>query len=352
MKKISFVIGGMTRGGAERVISILANQYAKDGWDVDIVMMLDYVVGYELDERIKLIDMTVDKKKKFKSAPKWVLSFRSYAKKRKPDVIVSFVARINIVVLLATLGLRLPIVISERNDPAADGRSKVIDILTKALYPKAKAIVFQTQRALNYFSGRIKELGVIISNPISTECCASHSTKKIVSVGRLAPQKNQKILIEAFYELVKTHNDYSLYIFGEGCLRDELDQLIKNLKLENKVFLPGNVPDVHHQIADAEMFVLSSDYEGLSNALLEAMMIGLPCISTECAGSDEIIIDGENGLLVPVGDKEQLIKAIEFLMLNKEERKTMAAKGRKSVEKCNASYVLVQWKQTIEALKS
>lgn len=348
MKKISFVIGGMTRGGAERVISILANQYAKDGWDVDIVMMLDYVVKYELDERINLINMTVDKKNKCKSAPKWVMSFRSYVRQRRPDVIVSFVARINIVVLLATLGLGIPVIISERNDPAADGRSKGIDILTKVLYPKAKAIVFQTQRALNYFSGSIKELGVIIPNPISTECDAGNSKKKIVSVGRLAPQKNHKLLIEAFFELVKTHNDYSLYIYGEGGLRNELEQLIKNLKLENNVFLPGNVPDIHHQIADAEMFVLSSDYEGLSNAMLEAMMMGLPCISTECAGSDEIISDGENGLLVPVGDKKKLEQAMVYLIENPDKRKEFINKGRVAVERCKASTVIKQWKDVIE----
>ena len=348
MKKISFIIGGMTRGGAERVISILANQYAKDGWDVDIVMMLDYVVKYELDERINLINMTVDKKNKFKSAPKWVISFRSYVRKRRPDVIVSFVARINIVVLLSTLGMRVPIVISERNDPFADGRSKGIDILTKVLYPKAKVIVFQTKRALNHFSGGIRKLGIIIPNPISTECCASHSTKKIVSVGRLAPQKNQKMLIEAFSEFVKYHNDYSLYIYGEGSLRRELEQLIKNLKLENNVFLPGNVPDIHHQIADAEMFVLSSDYEGLSNALLEAMMMGLPCISTKCAGSDEIISDGYNGLLVPVGDKEKLVQAMVYLIENPDKRQEFINKGKVSVERCRASIVLKQWKDVIE----
>lgn len=348
MKKISFVIGGMTRGGAERVISILANQYAKDGWDVDIVMMLDYVVKYELDERINLINMTVDKNNKFKSAPKWVMLFRSYVRKRRPDVIVSFVARINIVVLLATLGMRVPIVISERNDPAADGRSKGIDFLTKMLYPKAKAVVFQTKRALNHFSGGIRKLGIIIPNPISTECCASHSTKKIVSVGRLAPQKNQRMLIEAFSALIKFHGDYSLYIYGEGALRNQLEQLIKDLKLEDKVFLPGNILDIHHQIADAEMFVLSSNYEGLSNALLEAMMMGLPCISTECAGSDEIIIDGENGLLVPVGDKDRLIQAMVYLIENPDKRKEFINKGRVAVERCKASVVIKQWKDIIE----
>ena len=348
MKKIIFVIGGMTRGGAERVISILANQYAKNGWAVDIVMMLDYVIDYELDSRINLIDMTADQTHKLKSAPSWIKNFRVYVKKQKPDVIVSFVARINLVVLAATIGMSIPIIISERNDPAADGRSKLIDIATKILYRRSKTVVFQTQKARNHFSGKIKSLGRIIPNPISVECNATTSKKKIVTVGRLSPQKNHKMLIEAFLEVAERHPDYELWIYGEGNLRDELGTIISEHHLEGKVFLPVNIPDIHQKIADAEMFVLSSDYEGLSNALLEAMMMGLPCISTNCAGSDEYIKDGVNGLLVPVGDKKKMAMAIERLIEDNALRTSIGKAGKKSVEQCDSQIVMKKWCETIE----
>ena len=350
MSKIAFVIGGMSRGGAERVISILANHYAESGWDVDIVMLLQNKVAYELNNKIRLVDMTMKTQNKIAGAPRWVWSFRNYAKKNNPDIIVSFVARINIVVLLATAGMDKKIIVSERNDPAMDGRSRFLDSLTKVLYKKARKIIFQTRRAAGHFEGEILENSVIIPNPIAVRCFAQDESKhKIVSVGRLAEQKNHKMLIEAFSEVAERHPDYELWIYGEGNLRDELGTIISEHHLEGKVFLPGNIPDIHQKIADAEMFVLSSDYEGLSNALLEAMMMGLPCISTNCAGSDEYIKDGVNGLLVPVGDKGKMARAIERLIEDDVLRTSIGKAGKKSVEQCDSQIVMKKWCETIES---
>ena len=350
MKHISFVIGGMTRGGAERVISILANYYASKGWKVDIVMMLDYVVMYDLNPSINLVDMTIDKGNRLRNAPKWVNNFRHYVKVNHPDLIVSFVARINIVVLLATLGIPIPIIISERNDPAADGRSKAIDFFTKKLYPRAQKIVFQTERAKKYFDVAIQNKGIIILNPILIEADIKLKPKKrIISVGRLAPQKNHHLLIRAFAEISKQHPEYELCIYGNGLeMKMKLEKLIEELGLSESVMLPGNISDIHRKMSEAEIFVLSSNYEGLSNALLEAMMLGLPCISTDCAGSDEIIIDNVNGLLVPVGDQKKLSEAMLYMIENPKKRLTFAEKGKETVEKCRAEFVLKQWNKIIE----
>lgn len=349
MSKISFVIGGMSRGGAERVISILANHYAELGWNVDIVMFLQNNVEYKLDDRIHLVDMTRKTQNKIAGAPYWVSSFKRYIKRKDPDVIVSFVARINVVVLLATLGMKKKIIISERNDPALDGRSKFLDAITKVLYKSARKIIFQTNRAAGHFKGSILKNSVIIPNPITVNCFVQEKTKhKIVSVGRLAEQKNHQLLIDAFSEIVERHPDYELWIYGEGTLRNELEKKISKLHLENKIFLPGNTPDIYEKIADAEIFVLVSNYEGLSNALLEAMMMGLPCISTTCAGSDEYIEDGCNGLLVPVGDREKLTVAIERLIENDSLRISIGKSGKKSVEQCDSRIVIKKWCEAIE----
>lgn len=308
--KISFVIGGMTRGGAERVISILANHYANTGNDVEIIMLLNNECGYELDKRIKLINFTFKTFHVYNTFF-WVKNIRSHFKKNKPDIIISFVARINILVLLSILLLKIPIIISERNDPSEDGRGYVTRILTQLLYRKANYIVFQTKKAFNCFSRVIQKKSFIISNPINVdEKAEMNSSKKIVSVGRLAEQKNHRLLLKAFKKFSISHPNYTLYIYGEGPLRDELKSLIIEKNMIDKVFLPGNIKNIHKNIKNAEFFVLSSNYEGQSNALLEAMCMGIPCISTDCAGSDEIINHMYNGILIPRGDEIALVNAM------------------------------------------
>ena len=272
MKKITFVLGSMGRGGAERVISILSNEYAKRGYQTDIVVLLSNEVGYELDSKTRLIDFSGETKSRWKRLPYWLKSIRAYVKENKPDVIVSFAARINVLVMSACIGLKIKIVLSERNDPRCDGRSKIVDFITKIQYKKASSVVFQTNRAKSYFP-KLKN-SVIIPNPITVSCVAENTNpNKLVNVGRLTAQKNQKMLIEAFSKIEKENPNAFLEIYGAGELENDLRRQITETGLEEKVFLMGNISNVHEKIADAAGFCLSSDYEGLSNALLEAMMM-------------------------------------------------------------------------------
>lgn len=343
-KKIVFIVGGMTRGGAERVISILSRECIKKGWDTSIILLLFPNVEYTLHEKIKIMDLSGTVSSRVRRFPFWVYHIRKYLKAEKPDIVVSFAARVNIIMLLSVFGLKTRKIISERNDPFHDGRDKITEILTKLLYPGADKIVFQTARSMKYFSKRIEKKGIVIYNPIEVNVNASLTNSyKIVSVGRLEKQKNQFLLIKAFSEIIKKYPEYELWIYGEGKLRPDLEKLKDNLGVGNKVFLPGIVKDIHVQISDAEMFVLSSDYEGLSNALMEAMMMGLPCISTDCAGSDEMIKNGVNGLLVPVGNQQKLTEAMEKLILDKKLSNKLAGNAKNSSQIYSVTNIMEQW---------
>ncbi len=343
-KDILFVLNLMVGGGAERVISILANHYAKKGWNVSILLRrID--VAYPLDERIKIIEIGMCRKNHLQ----WIGSIRKYINEHPGAIIVSFQSMMNIYSVIATRGKNVKLIISERNDIKLSSKRHIF-LLAKKLYPKADAIVFQSNKVMNYFNEDAKSKGHIILNPVSVAVSANtdNKEKKIVNCGRLAPQKNQLLLIRAFANVAQKYPDYNLYIYGEGKLRSTLISEIDKLGLRDKVFLPGNVADIHERISDAEMFVLSSDFEGLSNALLESMMMGLPCISTNCAGSDEIIVDGENGLLVQVGDLNSLYEAMIKLIDNQELRHKISRGAVLSSEQFKYENVISHWETVIE----
>ena len=348
-KRITFLIGSMRRGGAERVISILANNYIKKGWNVDIITLLDDSNDYNLDNRVNIMPICQVSKSKLYQLPSWIFNIRKHVKENNPDIIVSFIARINIITILSCIGLNKKIIISERNDPKADGRGFLVKILTYMLYPLTNSIIFQTEWAKSCFPKYIQDKGIIIGNPVNVSTDKKElGTKKIVAVGRLTEQKNHEMLINAFKKINDYSKEYKLYIYGEGGLREKLEEQVGNLKLQEYVFLPGNFEDIHERISDADIFVLSSRYEGLSNALLEAMMIGIPCISTDCAGANEVIENGYNGILIPNEDEGELIKAIKQIINDSKKMKKLSVNAKKSVELFKSENILTKWEKVIE----
>lgn len=347
-KKLVIVLGSMGRGGAERVISYVSEYFALKGWKVWIVLLLSNKVEYDLHKDVHVIDLSGTTKSRWKRLPYWLVNIRKTMKEIQPDSILSFAARINIIVQIACMGLKKKIVVSERNDPYSDGRSRWIDLLTNWLYPQADVVVFQTKRAASYFEKIKLKNAHVIANPVSVECKAGEiKYGKIVTVGRLTAQKNQRMLIDAFAEVKKEHPETELHIFGDGELRGDLEKQIEGYGLKDSIYLRGNLPDVHRQMADAAIFVLSSDYEGLSNALLEAMMMGIPCVSTDCAGADEYISNGKNGLLVHVGEKEELKVALNRLLTNPMEASMYGEEAAKSVVDLNKECIMEQWYSVI-----
>ena len=345
LHKITFLISSLGGGGAERVVSILANDCVARGYDVDIVMVVGHTIAYSINPGIKIIDYSEPENRNYVTKI-WhlVKKFRLYLRYNKPDKIISFLTEVNMIGLTAALGLNENFYISVRNDPCYDG-NKYINKLASWMYSfsNCKRIIFQTEYQKFRFPVKIGKKGIVINNPIILSAQRKKSVHKIVSVGRFFPQKNQKMLIQAFAEIAIKNPDYQLIIYGEGPLRQELEELICELQLENRVFLPGFRKNIHALISDAEMFVLSSDYEGLSNALLEALCMGIPCITTNVSGIDEVIKDKINGILVPPRNTEKLIQAMELLINNPELRQKISHKGIETGKNFSSDFICEEW---------
>lgn len=349
MKKVIIVTGSMKRGGAERVISIVSNYYASLGWDVCLIRCLFPEIEYDLDTSIRTIDISRQERNQILDAPRMIVNLRRIIRREKPDAVLSFMVTINIITAVACKGLNVRFFPSERNDPSV-GRSAYLQKAGEWAYGQSQATIMQTKRARDFFGKKVRDKSVIIPNPVVVhELASPEKDKVIVTVGRLEKQKNQKMLIDAFSTFHSSHPDYRLRFFGRGSLEAELKAQVDNLGLTDVVDFMGNVNDVHHQIRTASLFVLTSDFEGLSNALIEAMMMGLPCISTDCAGADEIIDNGESGIIIKRGDVPALTEAISKLVDDRKTAEEYAVMAHQRAEdRFDANNVCERWKKLVE----
>ena len=353
--KISFFIGSMMSGGAEKVISLLANEYAQNGWNVDIVLLLKNEVNrkqFDLNPKIQIINLSMKNGSYKKNAIKWLFSIRKYIKKRRPDCVISFIGRINALVLTATLGIDIPILVSERNDPKHDGRSKIMQWYCNQIYAQATAIVYQTNYEKECFNRKLDSKSYIIPNPveINKSNAFDENEFEISAAGRLVEQKNYSLLIKAVSLVRGKYPEVRWYIYGDGALKQELKQQIFQLGLENNVFLPGNKKDVNKWVSKSSIFVMSSNYEGLSNALIEAMMQGKACISTDYPGANELIDNGKNGIIVPIGNYKELANSIITLFENKDIRQKLGKEAMVDSIKFKKENVIGQWKCVISKI--
>lgn len=346
-KKVLLLGHTMARGGASHVLALLAEGFVNHGYEVDLTF-LRIRSKYQIDERVQTHALF-----KPDAEPSKIACFKKISgciKKSDADLIISFLIEVNIISIIANRG-RKKLIISERNDPKV-AASKFVYVASKLLYNFSDRVVFQSDRVCRYYSKSIQNKSSIILNPI--DVCADQNcindSHIVVAVGKLYPQKNHKLLIDAFSMLLNDYPEHQLHIYGEGPLRSELEKYISEKNLAGNVILQGNHPNVQERISNAEMFVLSSDYEGLSNALLEAMSIGIPSISTNCAGSEEIINDGANGLIVPVGDKNALYKAMKSLVENRELRKKIQIESKKIRQKIDKGKIVGEWIQLAEKI--
>lgn len=357
-RRITFCIPSLGSGGAERVVSVLANKFIEHGFDVNVLMLSHLKCQYRLDDKIKIKCIDCDADTALPTYKRLLLRLRKIRiaiQELQSDVVISFMAETNIDVCLALWMMKVPIIVSERNDPALDPRGQAKKYLRRIAYRKPCGFVFQTPDAQAYFSRRIREHSRIILNPLDEclplPCAPEEREKRIVAVGRLTKQKRFPLLIDAFSLFSKQYPEYVLEIYGEGALKDELSRLIETKGLQGRIQLKGFCKDVHQRIRTAAMFVMASDYEGMPNALLEAMAIGVPSISTDCpcGGPRMLIQTGKNGILVPVGGRDALAQAMSDMVQNPIKAQQLAQEASRVRELADAQKITEDWKKYIDA---
>jgi len=361
--RVALVISSLGPGGAERVLCDLANRLADRRYLVTLVTLSDvnsdFYIPHPMVRRIGLgvLGESNSIPKRIVNLVTRVVSLRNALMSWRPDIIISFADQTNVLTLLATLGTRLPVIISERTDPRLHRISRGWCVLRKLLYPRCAAMVAQTLSIGDWMKReyRLKSLRVIPNRALSpTEESDSERYEMekpfLTSIGRLDQNKNFGLLIKAFAQIAPRHPEWHLVIVGEGPLRGELERLVNDLGLTGRVHLPGLVRSPKVILEQAELFVLPSKYEGFPNALLEAMAMGLPVISTDCCGPREIIDHNVNGILVPRGDVDALTGAIEELIKDPKKREALATEAQLVLERFNGEKIFQQWETLIEDL--
>lgn len=348
-KKVAIVAQGLHGGGTERVACMLADYLADREYDVCYIAVYNEKREYYLKDTVPVFFIHTKKTDRLSKLVDRNIQIYNIIKEKQIEEIVSFVT--NEVLLAQMWGV--PTIHTLRNDPEHEDCGFWLRSFRNFAYSHAKHIVFQTAGAKSYFSEKIQRKGSVIPNPLMIDKMPVWNketrSKTFVTACRLTKQKNLPMLINAFTCFHQNHQDFSLEIYGEGELREEIDSLINKNSASGYVGLMGRSSRIYDIMSNAYGFVLSSDYEGLSNAMIEALAIGVPSICTDCppGGARAFIRDGENGLLVPVGDERAMCGALIKLAEDRAlcEQISDAAMGIRKILACDT--ICSEWESLI-----
>lgn len=353
--KIGFLIKNLSSGGAERATVSLANYFALHSQDVEIITFNSVDSFYPLEESVSVrtaelgeLEQSASAKRLFGSI-KRIIAIRRLVKSLQLDVLIGMSFAMTWYAVLATMFTKTKSVGTERSNPYRYKATKLNTFLRKFFYNFTDGYVFQTRRAAQFFGNKKSERDIIIPNAIFNETVYSLSPpaerKKIIcATGRLIKLKRFDLLIDAFAKIADQIPDYMLFIFGDGEEKEDLENQIEYLGLKNRIILAGTDPQAVKFVNFASVFVLSSDFEGMPNALLEALAMGVPCVSTRCEmGPDELIENRVSGILTDVGSSEQLAEAILEIIENPDFAKKLSENGRKLLKTHSIENISRQW---------
>lgn len=367
MKHILFLVSSMQGGGAERIAALLCNQWVKQGYSVTLMPTFSGrgECVYPLDERVKL-DFLADRvgiqSRSVINKINRLLVLRRTLRKIDPDLIVSFMPPVNIAAILVTQGLKIPVIVSERIYPPSMPLGLSMSLMRKLTYSRARAVILQTKESLEWLSRTIPTAqGMVIANPISwplaigkpliePEVMLSTEKNILLAVGRLDRQKGFDLLLKAFSQITNQFPDWQLVILGEGCQRTELEHQLEQLGLKDSVYLPGRVGNLTDWYERADLYVMSSRFEGFPNTLLEAMAHGLPAVSFDCkTGPRDIIRDEIDGVLVsPDSGANGLAEALAGLMNDPDKRMIMGKHAVDVRDRFSMARVAALWNELLE----
>lgn len=355
-KRILFVNTSLTSGGSERVMILLANEFAKRQYEVTMVLVREILPDtYELDSRVECVRFRYGTKNKLLAAVRKLRMLRALMKKGKYDAVISFMYDINVATLMAAWGLRIPVIVSERADPSSRKSGRLYRWLEHRLYLTAERLVLQTEQVKDMFPSQIKKKAVVIPNPIDAHLPDRYEgerRKQIIAAGRLSGQKNFALLIRAFARFHEEFPDYMLTICGIGPLAESLQELAESEGVKEYVQFPGFVSNVAQMMRSASMYVSTSNYEGISNSMLEALAMGVPCVCTDCpvGGASLMIQDGVNGILVPVGDETAVYQAMAKIAGDEKLAEQISRNAEKVRENYSIERITDRWETIIGRL--
>ena len=360
--KVAFYIGSLHKGGAERVFVNLAEHFLNQDYQVLMVTQYQKEDEYELVCGIDRVisDITPQETTSSRIVNFWrrLEKLHRIWKQEKPDLVLSCAGKNNFMTIVSTMFTKTKPVVSVVGEAKEEYPGKVMRMLANLLFPHAAGVVLQTERSRSFFSKRVGKTAVIMPNSLNPlfirPAFQEEREKRIVSVGRMDANKNHEMMIRAFAKLAAKYPEYTLTIYGDGELRSHLEMLIDSMELSDKVFLPGVILNVADEIEKASLFLLTSYSEGVSNALIEAMALGLPVIATDVpsGGTVELIEHGKNGWIIPVGDEAALEKAMDKLLSDRELAENLGAQARMLQERFAPDRVNRQWQAYFEKLKN
>lgn len=362
-RKIVFHLNCLEQGGAERVVTNLANRFVREDYQVIIATEWYGENEFQIDERIRRVHVGLktgdEKKHRLVQFLLRVKYLRDFLKKEKPDILIPFARKALYRGLMAAYFMKIPVLISVRTDPAGHYEERSDKIQIPLLFPRVDGCVFQTEGARDFFAPRLQDNSRIILNPIHEKYIGvpmpERRTKTVVQSGRLVDFKNQPMLIRAFVKVHEKHPDYDLKIYGGDSFdgtKEILEGLIEEFQAQEYIHLMGASDTLEKDLADAALFAFTSDWEGLPNALMEAMALGLPIVATDCpcGGPRTIMTNEVNGLLIPIKDEQALVDGMNRLIEDPELAKRLGAEARKIADKANGDAVYEQWRDYIEEL--
>lgn len=362
--RVALVISSLDAGGAERVISTMANYWAERGRDVSVITIestdRDF---YPLDPRVRRTALGAAKhsdsiREAVANNVHRIRRLRGAIRDAEPDAVISFLTSTNVLALIAGKLARVPVIVSERIDPTQEPAPRVWSGLRRVVYPRAHAVVVQTPEVRAWAEAFLPSERVrAIPNPVllPTEAFGDaqpadipSERRRVVAIGRLHRQKGFDTLIHAFAKCHAAEPAWSLTIIGEGDERPRLEALAADLGIAAAVEMPGRVQNPFAILRGAELFVLSSRYEGFPNVLLEAMAVGTPVIATDCrSGPGRIVRHGVDGILVPPDDVDAMADAMATLMRDDDQRRALGARAVEVRERFSVDRVMSEWDRLV-----